>query len=219
MVCRNGRVIRPELLGGSDSEAVVRNLADLERINRLFGAHRVIGSLLSGLVGPRDTFSLLDVGAGSGDMATSVQACYPHVRTVSLDLRSSHLRSAPDPRVSADAFRLPFPDGAFDIVLSCLLLHEHSNERVRVLLESLYRVAGRALVVLELHRHPLAYRFLPATSWLFGWSMLTLHDGPISVEAAFVPEELRHLASAAGLSQVKVRRHFPWFRLSLVARR
>ncbi len=152
-------------------------------------------------------------------MVTSVQSCYPQARTVSLDLHSSHLQSAPNPRVSADAFRLPFADGAFDVVLCCLLLHEHSNERVRVLLESLFRVAGRALVVLELHRHPLAYGFLPATSWLFGWSKLTLHDGPVSVEAAFVPDELRQLALAAGLARVKVRRDFPWFRLSLVASR
>ena len=54
---------------------------------------------------------------------------------------------------------------------------------------------------------------------MFRWSELTLHDGPVSVEAAFVPDELRQLASAAGLERVRVRRHFPSFRLSLVASR
>ena len=219
MACLNGRIIRPELLGGADPDAVARNLADLRRINRFFGAHRVVRSVLKGLVEPSDSFSLLDVGAGSGDMVTTVRSCYPRAHTVSLDLHSSHLQPAPGHRVAADAFQLPFREGAFDVVLCSLLLHEFSNERVRLLLHSLYRVAGRALVVLELHRHPLAYRFLPATSWLFRWSELTLHDGPVSVEAAFVPDELRQLASSAGLERVRVRRHLPWFRLSLVASR
>lgn len=219
MVCRNGRVIQPEMLGRAVPEAADRNLADLRRINRFFGACRAVQSLVGGLVEPCDSFSLLDVGAGSGDMATAVQSSYPRASTVSLDLRSSHLQSAPGHRVVGDAFQLPFREGAFDIVLCCLLLHEFSDERAQLLLDRLYRIADRALIVLELHRHPFAYRFLPATSWLFRWSEVTLHDGPASVAAGFLPEELRELASLAGLEGVRVRRHFPWFRLSLVASR
>lgn len=42
------------------------------------------------------------------------------------------------------------------------------------------------------------------------WHPLTVHDGVISVDAAFTPEELRLLAPRA-----RVRSHWPWFRLSL----
>ena len=57
------------------------------------------------------------------------------------------------------------------------------------------------------------------TSTPFGWASVTLHDGPISVEAAFRRDELERLARAAGISDAKVRAHRPAFRVSLVAPR
>jgi phosphotransacetylase len=46
---------------------------------------------------------------------------------------------------------------------------------------------------------------------LFQWHAITLHDGPISVDAAFTKAELQTLAPHA-----RVESHVPWFRLSLV---
>jgi ubiquinone/menaquinone biosynthesis C-methylase UbiE len=120
--------------------------------------------------------------------------------------------------VAGDAFQLPFHDASFDVVLCAMLLHEYPDEQVRELLAGLHRISRRALIILELHRHPMAYYFLPATKWLFGWSELTLRDGPTSVAAAFRPGELRRLAREAGLERCAVRNHIPWFRLTLVAR-
>jgi len=51
---------------------------------------------------------------------------------------------------------------------------------------------------------------------MFGWSSLTLHDGPISVAAAFRLEELVSLAGTAAASAVIGRKHWPWFRISVV---
>jgi hypothetical protein len=80
----------------------------------------------------------------------------------------------------------------------------------------LRRVARRALIVLDLERHPLAHCFLPMTKRLFGWSPLTVHDGPVSVAAAFRPAELAALVRAAGADSAIVERHRPWFRISAV---
>ena len=77
-------------------------------------------------------------------------------------------------------------------------------------------LARRALIILDLERHPIPYYILPMTRRVFGWSTLTLHDGPISVAAGFRPEELASLTRAAGASGVTVRKHRPWFRLSAV---
>jgi hypothetical protein len=44
-----------------------------------------------------------------------------------------------------------------------------------------------------------------------------MHDGPVSVRAAFTREELGGLAARAGIGPVEARRHRPAFRLSLVA--
>jgi hypothetical protein len=120
------------------------------------------------------------------------------------------------PRVAADAFHLPFLPKAFDFVLCSSLLHHFPDSEVIKLAAGLRRVARRALIVLDLERHPLAYGFLPMTKRLFGWSPLTVHDGPVSVAAAFRPAELAALVRASGADSTIVHRHRPWFRISAV---
>ena len=100
---------------------------------------------------------------------------------------------------------------------SSLFLHHFDEAGVVLLLREFRRVARRAVVVVDLERHWLAERFLPSTRLLFRWSPLTVHDGPASVRAGFGPRELEALALEAGLEKARVRRHLPWFRLSLVA--
>jgi hypothetical protein len=62
------------------------------------------------------------------------------------------------------------------------------------------------------------YYFLPITRWL-GWSEVTLHDGRISVEAAFHRRELESLAARAGLKEVRSRSYYPAFRIAVVGRK
>ena len=92
-----------------------------------------------------------------------------------------------------------------------------SRSRVVELLRTFATVARRAVVLTDLERHPVAYYFLPLTKLIFGWDRITLHDGPISVEAGFHVNELESLARAAGLAEARVSSHRPAFRLALVA--
>jgi hypothetical protein len=75
--------------------------------------------------------------------------------------------------------------------------------------------ASRALLLLDLERHPLAYWFIPLTRRLLKWSELTVHDGTVSVASAFRLEELVSLACDAGASEIAARQHRPWFRISV----
>ena len=218
MVCRNGRIILPEILDTLPASEAVPNLADLVRINRWFGGHWTLTRLLRSVVKPGESFTMLDVGAASGDMGAAARKRFPGARVTSLDYLPEHLSRAANPRVAADAFRLPFAPRSFDIVFCSLFLHHFDDRRVADLLAGFGRLARRAVVVIDLERHPLAYHFLPATRWLLGWHSVTVHDGCRSVEAGFHPDELRALASEAGLHAAIVRRHLPWFRLSIVAR-
>lgn len=214
---RGGRVIVPELLDGApDAEAEI-NLQEIAFLNRWFGGHRVLRGSLRELYGPQEAFTMLDVGAATGDVARTVARAFPAARVTCLDWQERNLRSAPQPKVAANAFSLPFADGAFDVVHCALFLHHFTDEQVVELLANMARVARRAVVVQDLERHPLAYYFLPSTAWLLRWSRLVLHDGPVSVEAAFHREELESLARRAGLAKGQVERHRLWFRLSLVA--
>lgn len=139
------------------------------------------------------------------------------MRITALDYRLHHLSAAGAARVAADAFRLPFRGRSFDAVYCGLFLHHFTDEAVVELLRSFAAVARRYVVVNDLERNIIAYHFLPMTRWLFGWDPITLHDGPVSVQAAFRASELRELARRAGLDRVDVRVYRPAFRIAMVA--
>jgi SAM-dependent methyltransferase len=189
----------------------------LARINRYLGGYWVLRSVFAGLVKPQESFSVLDVGAASGDLGAKLRCLYPHVMVTSLDHRSVHLAQAAAPKLVADAFRLPFRPASFDFVFSSLFLHHFSNDDVVDLLTSFRSLARRAVLAIDLDRGPLAYHFLPATRWLFRWHEITVSDGQISVQAGFKEAELQTLAVQAGLGLAKVKTHRLWARLSLVA--
>jgi ubiquinone/menaquinone biosynthesis C-methylase UbiE len=209
------RVIRPELLDDVPLERKRGSLADLDRLNGQSGV-RPFRETLARVVGPDEAFSALDVGAASGFMGRYLQDLYPRARVASLDYRLDHLAPAPPPRVAADAFRLPFRDASFDVVYSSLFLHHFEDARVTELLRDMRRVARRAVVAIDLHRHAIPYYFVPATKWAYHWDPITVHDAPVSVEAAFRPEELRRVAVAAGLQRVETRSWGFSFRVSLI---
>jgi 2-polyprenyl-3-methyl-5-hydroxy-6-metoxy-1,4-benzoquinol methylase len=210
------RRIEPELLDDTTPDQARRSLHDLVRINTVFGGHSVLKRTLATVLRGDEAFTMLDVGAASGDMGACVRRWYPRATVTSLDYRLEHLTSAPPQRVVADAFAMPFRDSSYDIVHCSLFLHHFENERVIELLRAFRGLARRYVVVTDLERHPLAYYALPLTRWLFRWDAITMHDGPISVAAAFRTEELRRLAELAGASRITVKAHRPAFRLALV---
>jgi len=212
------RDIQPELLDHAEPEVARANLADLVRLNTRFGGHSTILKLLR-KVGASGSFTLLDVGAASGDTARVIRRAYPGARITSLDYNAVNLGAAPHPKVLADAFALPFAEGAFDYVLSSLFLHHFTDARVADLLRGFDRVARRAVLIADLERHILPYLFLKLSRPFFGWGLITVHDGLVSVRAAFRAGELLAIAKRAGLNNVRVETNRPAFRLTLVAKK
>jgi SAM-dependent methyltransferase len=217
MPFRAARHIEPEILDDQSPEAAAPSLRDLIRINRFLGGHEVLRRALRRIGPPGQGWSLLDVGAGSADAAGIVHKEWPGVHIVSLDYRLHHVRNAPGQAIVADAFRMPFPPRSFDVVYSGLFLHHFPNEQVVGLLAAMRALARRWVIVNDLERHVLPWAFLPATRFLFRWHPVTLHDGPISVQAGFKAAELKDLATQAGLKEAVIRTHRPSFRLSLIA--
>jgi ubiquinone/menaquinone biosynthesis C-methylase UbiE len=210
------RFIKPELLDSADPEEAQANLADLVRINTNFGGHSTIRKLVGTVAKSAESFTLLDVGAASGDTARVIARAFPKAAVTCADYNGVNLAAAPKPKLLADAFRLPFAPRSFDFVLSSLFLHHFENAEVVELLRGMYNVAEKAILVCDLERHVLPYLFLPATRPLFQWQRITLHDGPISVRAAFRERELAGLAAKAGIKQVVTRSYRPAFRITLV---
>jgi len=95
------------------------------------------------LQGFRPQGDVLEIGAGSGAMAAEILATYPDVRLTVTDyddemvaVASARLSPFGDRVMArqADATALPFPDGAFDAVLSWVMLH-HTVEWEKALAE------------------------------------------------------------------------------------
>jgi len=217
MRCLNGRVLKPEILDTLPPEEARGSLADLARINQRWGGHSTLRWLVDDIIPPGEPFTLLDVGAASGDMGRRLLEWRPEAQVTCLDYIESHLEVCGSNRIAGDAFALPFAERSFDYVFSSLFLHHFTNTQVVELLAGFGRVARKQVLAIDLWRHPVPYYFISQTRWLFGWHPVTVHDGAISVEAAFSPEELVDLARRAGLAEPRARTFVPAFRIALSA--
>ena len=204
------RTLQPEGMDAASDADVVQNLRDLSRINRWLGGNRALASVLDPYLWRRPDARVLDVGAADVETVRWLSARYPRARFLALDRAERYLRKGSGPRVAADVFSWPVREHSVDIVLCSLFLHHFSDAEIRAILGIFKSAARMAVVAVDLHRHPLARGFLPATRLVAGWHPLTVQDGVISVDAAFTPSELQAFAPDG-----RVRSHWPWFRLSL----
>jgi SAM-dependent methyltransferase len=227
------RSYEPERLDTGDYTAAEYEacLVELRRVNRWLGdSHALKRSLLPELRRARlKQFSLLDVGAGSGELlrVAAGEAARISLRAelVGVELNERSARAVLEESrgfreiasVRADALRLPFADGAFDYAVCSLFTHHFTDEGVISVLREMGRVAGRRVFVIDLHRHALAYLLYTTAGRLLLRSPLVREDGALSILRGFRPGELRRLAANAGLGEIEVRRRFP-FRLVLSAR-
>jgi len=214
--CLGGRVLKPEILDTLPYDQARASLGDLTRINKTWGGHSTVRKLLKNAVTDPE-FSLLDVGAASGDMGSRIRELYPQATVTSLDRIAFHLAASPPPRVAADAFALPFRAKSFDFVFCSMFLHHFTDGQIVELLRGFAAAARKAVLVIDLDRNPIPYYFVPLTRWLFGWDAVTVNDAPISVEAAFRPRELESLAARAGLRDPRARSYWPAFRIAMTA--
>jgi SAM-dependent methyltransferase len=199
-------------------------LVELRRVNRWLGdAGALRRSVLAeiGREGAGD-FSVLDVGAGSGELlrvlAEWARGAGRRARLVGLELNARAARSileesggfAEVAAVRGDARRLPFADGAFDYCICSLFAHHFRDEPLLAVLSEMARVARRRVYVIDLHRHPAAYYFYTTVGRLLLHNRLVREDGALSILRGFTPAELRRLSARAGLAQTKVERRFPY---------
>jgi ubiquinone/menaquinone biosynthesis C-methylase UbiE len=158
--------------------------------------------------GPRAPARVLDVGTGGGQIPAKIARRRPEWRVWGVDRsgamlaagRSAMASARREARVAVERLRvglalaegraLPFPDGAFDLVISNSLLH-HIGDPTPVL-DEIARVAGPSGRVLlrDLRRPPRG--LLPAwVAWhgrRYRGAMRRLYEA--SVAAAFTPEEM-----------------------------
>jgi SAM-dependent methyltransferase len=205
-------------------------MVELRRVNRFLGdtsalRHSLLAEIeRAGL----ESFSVLDVGAGSGELLRSIagwsKGSKRRALLVGLELNARSAKAIIEESeafafinsVRGDALRLPFADDCFDYSICSLFTHHFHDEQVVAILKELGRVARRRVFVIDLHRHPLAYYLYTTVGHIFLHNRLIREDGALSILRGFRPGELGRLGRQAQLARVSVERRFP-FRLVLSA--
>ncbi len=198
-------------------------IVELQRVNRWLGDTKALrNSLLKEIAAAEvQAFSVLDVGAGSGEllrvMAQWANETNRGARLVGLELNERSAKEIVEgsqqyPQISSvrgDAFRVPFRDQQFEYVICSLFTHHFRDPQVVDLLQEMARVARRKIFVIDLHRNIVAYTFFTTIAKLFLHNRLIREDGALSILRSFTPNEFRTLGKTAELKNVTVEEHFP----------
>ncbi len=221
-----------ELLDGplDDPAALVANLRDLARLNRVSGGIGLSRRAIAALGNPA---TILDVGTGGADIPIALLAAAARDRrrltVTATDSRAEVLAAARAARPGidriagltleiADGRGLPYPDGAFDVAHASLVIHHLEPDEAVAFLCELRRVARNGIVINDLVRGRLAW----IGTWLavhtLATGRYTRHDGPLSVRRAYSRTELVGLLGAAGLTPVATIAGFAGHRLAIAAR-
>jgi ubiquinone/menaquinone biosynthesis C-methylase UbiE len=216
-------------IGDYTPEEYERCIVELQFVNRWMGDKRALrNSLLQDIrrLGLTE-FSVLDVGAGSGELLRMTEAwareTYRHANLVGLELNAQSAAAmqleSPNPikSVQGNALQLPFANNSFDYAISSLFTHHLGDADLITVLQEMSRVAKRRIFIIDLHRHPMAYFLYTTLGKLVLHERLLREDGALSILRSFKPDEFRKLAERAGLRKVRVERSFP-FRLVLIAK-
>jgi ubiquinone/menaquinone biosynthesis C-methylase UbiE len=202
-------------------------LDDLRRLNRWSGGLSLTIRALRHLtreLAPGAELKIIDVATGGADfpraMAAWARRRKLQARVLATDLNSKILALAaynapPDVEFAvADARRLPFADGSFDVATCSLVLHHlEPDDAVRVLGE-MHRVARRGVIVNDLVRSWVGYLGALVVPRAMSKNPLFRHDAPLSVRRSYTQGEMAALAARAGLGPVRFR-GLPGYRLTM----
>jgi ubiquinone/menaquinone biosynthesis C-methylase UbiE len=206
-------------------------MTDISRVNALFGGRMVtmvhVKRLVAGLPADR-LVTVLDVGTGAGDIPRELVRWARRegrrIRIFALDRDPATLQIAATlvrdyPEITflrGDALRLPIRAGSVDLTISAMTLHHlEPDAGVRYLAE-MDRAAGVGFVVNDLVRSRLAHWVVWLITRFITRGAISRHDGPLSVKRSYTPGEVSGLCEQAGLKDVDVVHHWPYFRFCAV---
>jgi ubiquinone/menaquinone biosynthesis C-methylase UbiE len=207
----------------ADPVLVTRELSDIARLNALFGGTRAVvrelkpflergkretlkDSLTVAGNGKRETWTLLDVGTGLGDIARAAVAVARRygieLTPVGMDLNRTAARLARAgglATIVGDGSRLPLGPRSVDVIVASQVLHHLPRAAAVRWIATFDRVARRAVVLADLRRSRVAMAGVWAASFALAMSGVTRHDAVVSLRRGYTKREFDEMLRQAGV--------------------
>lgn len=200
-----------------DRSARAAYLEGLARFNAMMLGHRpILAWLKAAARGASGPLTLMDVGCGYGDLLRAIRrwsrARGVPLQLIGVDIETDTIAVAQDVTgrddaieyLVADVFNLR-PAVRIDLVVSSLLAHHLSDERLIAFLRWMEATARRGWLICDLERHPIPYHAIGVTGRLASVHPRVIQDGRVSVTRALARAEWRPAVAAAGLDPETVR--------------
>ena len=221
------RHLEPEIMDDPalEEQQHIDALHGLERINRWSRSVHIVWPALEALCRefPDQTINVLDVATGGGDIPLGiytrakqtglklrVQGCDVSPRAVEYARQRAQQAGVKDglDYFVLDAFKEAFP-GNVDIVMSSLFLHHLEAAQAMALLHNMAQQARKMVLINDLVRSRTGLMLAHAATRLLTTSRVVHADGPQSVRAAFTLDEIRAMATDAGLAGFQLVKRWP----------
>jgi 2-polyprenyl-3-methyl-5-hydroxy-6-metoxy-1,4-benzoquinol methylase len=214
------RAAEPEWMDADDvpPATYAALIADLARVNTVTLARPPTLAWLARATAGVDSFSLVDVGFGHGDMLRAVARwagrAGKRVQLTGIDLNP---RSAPVAAAASEGLGIRYLTGDAaalagqpDYVISSLVAHHMTDAELVEFIRWMEATAVRGWFINDLHRHRIAWTGFRLLAGLLRWHPIGRHDGALSVRRAFARADWAPLLAAAGVEGAEIRWHLPF---------
>lgn len=201
-----------------------QTLKELDTINRRLGGNAISLSSFKRILKNHEIKTLADLGCGGGDimmgMAKIAQRSKREVSFTGIDA-NPHIVDYAKRNCAAwqnvgfqsiNIFEEQFQNQKYDVIHCCLFLHHFTEAQLVALFRSFKNQARVAIIVNDLHRHPLAFFSIKWITRFFSKSYMVQNDAAVSVARGFKRSELEAILAQAEMDNytLKWRWAFRW---------
>jgi SAM-dependent methyltransferase len=215
---------------GIPKALVVENLQELDFINRFSGGHDISLCGIKKLVTEKSKlYHIVDLGCGGGGSMKHIAGWARKegykVRLTGVDKNADVIDFLNDLcrdyseicGVVSDYREYLKTASDIDIIHCSLFCHHLKDDELTELFNLIYSNTHTGFVINDLQRNRLAYYVVQLITYLLNGSVLSRHDGPVSILRAFKLTELKELLQKAQIKDFSINRKLS-FRYLIVAR-
>jgi 2-polyprenyl-3-methyl-5-hydroxy-6-metoxy-1,4-benzoquinol methylase len=206
---------------GADMDQALR---ELEFINKWLGGNTLTTSGLEEIIQTSGSsinkhapLTIADLGCGSGDMLRQIagwatKASVP-VALTGIDANTYIINVAREKSLAypeidykaSNIFSEEFKRMRYDIITCTLFTHHFDDASLIRLFSQLKHQANKAILINDLHRHPLAYHSIHWLTAVFSRSPMVKNDAKLSVLRAFSKKDWQVILAKAGITNYDIR--------------